>query len=594
MCATDSMAVNQDQDNRIQQWLEESDEEEDDRAAEEDDMDSNQGEDNQEYSEHDTASENEAEEPGEAIIYTENRIPFVLGKDDLTRWQLHCPNVNPRVRRGRQNVVTEAAGVKGAARNAVTVTDAWKIFFPDVVIDQIVVQTNRFLQRIRQSYARERDCLDTNSEEILALFGLLYLAGANKSSKLDICDMWDKSMLAPQIFRIVMSINRFKLLLRALRFDNVNDREERRQQDKLAPIRELFEGFVERCMSSYSPGVNCTVDEMLFRFYGRCPFKQYIPSKPDKYGIKVFALVDSENFFTVKMEVYCGTQPDGPYVVDNSPSAVVKRIIGPIENTGRNITCDNWFSSVTLCRDLQQNHKTTLVGTVRKNRRELPKMIAETKKMPEKSSMFLFADRCTLVSYVPKKNRNVILISTMHETDTIDPDTGDNNKPEIITYYNKTKSGVDVVDQKRKQYTVKRVCNRWPLAIFFPLMDIAAINSQIVYQKNNGVVIPRKVYLKQLGRSLVRNYLTTRLANPNLKPDLKTLIRLELGIREEGNRDARNANNDREKCHFCPRQKNRKTKSRCARCGVPICGEHVVTTCRNCLGDQQADDEYDD
>lgn len=60
-------------------------------------------------------------------------------------------------------------------------------------------------------------------------------------------------------------------------------------------------------------------------------------------------------------------------------------------------------------------------------------MIAETKKMPEKSSMFLFADRCTLVSYVPKKNRNVILISTMHETDTIDPDTGDNNKPEIIT-----------------------------------------------------------------------------------------------------------------------------------------------------------------
>lgn len=100
MCATDSMAVNQDQDNRIQQWLEEKDEEEDDRAAEEDDMDSNQGEDNQEYSEHDTASENETEEPGEAIIYTENRIPFVLGKDNLTRWQLHCPYVNPRVRRG--------------------------------------------------------------------------------------------------------------------------------------------------------------------------------------------------------------------------------------------------------------------------------------------------------------------------------------------------------------------------------------------------------------------------------------------------------------------------------------------------------------
>ena len=34
----------------------------------------------------------------------------------------------------------------------------------------------------------------------------------------------------------------------------------------------------------------------------------------------------------------------------------------------------------------------------------------------------------------------------MHNDDKIDPATGDDKKPEIITFYNSTKGGVDVVD----------------------------------------------------------------------------------------------------------------------------------------------------
>lgn len=590
------MGTNQVQDILIDQWLDESEDEGEDSTADIA-LDSNAEEDNvEEYSEHDTESENEAEDPQEPqVIHSQNNAPFVLGKDNITKWLLHCPKTNQRVRRGRQNVVTQAAGVKRNARNAVTAIDSWKIFFTNEMIDKIVANTNRFLERIRPNFTRERDCLNTTSEEMLAFFGLLYYAGLLKSSKVDLSDLWKKSMLSPPIFRMVMSVNRFKLLLRALRFDNINDRQERRQMDKMAPIRELFEEFVQQCTDAYSPGTNCTIDEMLIGFYGRCPFKQYIPSKPDKYGIKVFALVSSENFFTVKMEVYCGVQPVGPFLVDNSPAAVVKRMIEPIDNTGRNVTCDNWFTSVTLARDLMQNHRTTIVGTVRKNRVEIPRMLAETKKLPETSSVFLYADNVTLVSYVPKKNRNVILASTMHYSDTIDPATGDKNKPEIITYYNKTKGGVDVVDQKRKQYTVKRVCNRWPLAIFFSLMDIAVVNGQIIYQINNREVVKRRTYLKDLALSLVRNHLMTRLANPLLNPDLKVLIRMELGMRRERNRARRDDNNEREKCSICPRKKNRKTKSRCAVCGDPVCGEHTVTTCAPC-NDEQHDqpDEYED
>lgn len=44
--------------------------------------------------------------------------------------------------------------------------------------------------------------------------------------------------------------------------------------------------------------------------------------------------------------------------------------------------------------------------------------------------------------------------------DSIDPDTGDKYKPEVITFYNSTKGGVDVVDQMKTEYNVTRKSNR--------------------------------------------------------------------------------------------------------------------------------------
>ncbi|KRY04854.1 hypothetical protein T01_11867 [Trichinella spiralis] len=36
----------------------------------------------------------------------------------------------------------------------------------------------------------------------------------------------------------------------------------------------------------YNPSENVTVDERLYPFKGRCQFRQYMPKKPAKYGIK--------------------------------------------------------------------------------------------------------------------------------------------------------------------------------------------------------------------------------------------------------------------------------------------------------------------
>ena len=52
--------------------------------------------------------------------------------------------------------------------------------------------------------------------------------------------------------------------------------------------------------------------------------------------------------------------------------------------------------------------KIPMVGTVRKNKPELPPALLATKGREAFSSKFAFTPTTTLVSYLPKRNRNVV------------------------------------------------------------------------------------------------------------------------------------------------------------------------------------------
>ncbi|KAJ4922323.1 hypothetical protein JOQ06_019049, partial [Pogonophryne albipinna] len=61
------------------------------------------------------------------------------------------------------------------------------------------------------------------------------------------------------------------------------------------------------------------------------------------------------------------------------------------------------------------------------------------------SSTFAFTKTHTLVSYIPRRGRNVLLLSTKHRS----PDVSDEikRKPVIIKDYNRCKGGVDNLDK---------------------------------------------------------------------------------------------------------------------------------------------------
>lgn len=141
----------------------------------------------------------------------------------------------------------------------------------------------------------------------------------------------------------------------------------------------------------------------------------------------------------------------------------------------------------------------TLVGTVRKNKRELPAKFINTKLLAANSSMFGFQQNKTLVCYVPRRGKNVILISSMHHDDKIDRATGEKAKPEI-RFYNETKSGVDAVDEKAANYNCARNTRRWPMVVLYYLLNMAAINAHIIFCAN------KRKFLMQLARELISDY----------------------------------------------------------------------------------------
>ncbi|CAF2980971.1 unnamed protein product [Rotaria sp. Silwood2] len=81
------------------------------------------------------------------------------------------------------------------------------------------------------------------------------------------------------------------------------------------------------------------------------------------------------------------------------------------------MTTDNCFTSAELTEDLL-DVQTTLVGTIRRNKKEIPSELQSDRQCSEQSPIFCFHRQLTLIRHVPKKGKAVILLSSMHHDKT--------------------------------------------------------------------------------------------------------------------------------------------------------------------------------
>lgn len=205
-------------------------------------------------------------------------------------------------------------------------------------------------------------------------------------------------------------------------------------------------------------------------------------------------------------------------------------------NIGANVTMDNFFTSYKLACDLLKNH-TTIVGTIRSNKPELPRIFAskeDAKTRGAFSSVFCYSGPCQLVSYTTHSKKNVMLLSTAHAQEEINPQT---SKPTVIHDYNKHKGGVDTFDKMLRGFTCKRKTNCWPMAMFYNIVDVAALAAFRLFEMchpswNLNKSEKRNFFLKELAFDLAEPHLRNRIKTKNMTKNTKIAMDL-IGFRRD-------------------------------------------------------------
>ncbi|KAG5898510.1 hypothetical protein JTB14_038464 [Gonioctena quinquepunctata] len=152
---------------------------------------------------------------------------------------------------------------------------------------------------------RQQIWKNVTMNELHAFMGILLAAGRNHSRRLHITVMWCTGELFRQpFFTAAMPRDRYKEIFRNIRFDDPTTRAERIEntKDKLQAIRTLYDQFTQNCIGKYSPGAYITVVERLATFRGKCPFRVYMKSKPDRYGIKIWVCADSKTGYVLNSQ----------------------------------------------------------------------------------------------------------------------------------------------------------------------------------------------------------------------------------------------------------------------------------------------------
>lgn len=394
------------------------------------------------------------------------------------------------------------------------------------ILNLIVTETNRYATGLIENTAnisrssRLTTWVDTNIEEMKRFFGIAIWMGLCKRSIL--ANYWSTDPLYKNSVAKTMSRNRFEIILRMLHFNN-ND--ETPVNDRLAKLTPLLYVLEQNFQTVYTLGPEIVIDESMVPWRGRLLFRQYIPGKKHKYGVKLFKICNPKGF-TWRIKVYSGKSGDS-----GAQTALGDRVVmyltDDLLDEGRTLYTDNFYTSVTLAQTLLQR-STHLVGTLRKNRKNVPKTVVHQKLCLGGVYGEESQEGIVIQKWKPKPNKEVLMLSTKHNLemeevkskrkipDGIIPSASkksrrDNSssetrkmKPKSIIEYNNGKTGIDKSDQMSSYNTAIRKGMKWYRKVALELITgTAIVNAHVVYKEATNKNITMTKFREDVCRSLI-------------------------------------------------------------------------------------------
>ena len=338
-----------------------------------------------------------------------------------------------------------------------------------------------------------------SAAELNAFVAIFILMGINKLPK--ISDYWSQTPgLGNSWISDTMSRNRFFKINKYIHLHDVETELPRGHAnfDSLQKIRRVLNHMKQKFGQFYIPRKCLSIDEAMIAYKGRVRFKQYVPSKPTRWGIKVFELCDSVSGYCLDFDVYTGK--------DRKPSNmglgydVVKMFMERYLHKFHHVFYDRFFSGLPICEYLLANN-TYVSGTIMLNRRGLPKK-AKTTKLGRGASVLYQKNQSNVVltTWMDKRQVNLLSSGSTNEVD-------ENGKPLSIINYNRYMGGVDLNDQLCHYYRVGRKCLKWWRYVLWFTVNTAITNAWILYKSSPHYNRRRKINTHEKFRLELRQQL---------------------------------------------------------------------------------------
>ncbi|KAL3210992.1 hypothetical protein MRX96_008499 [Rhipicephalus microplus] len=338
----------------------------------------------------------------------------------------------------------------------------FKDFFDDNFMNHILKQSNVFAtqKNSNKGLALSRDELD----RFLGTVTFMSICRLPRSRL-----YWAAESRVPTVAD-TMPRDRWEAIKANLHFNNNDDMPPPNDphKDRLFKVRPVIDFLLPKFQGIPKTQALC-VDEQMVPFKGRSSLKQYIPSKPHKWGYKVFLLCDPQGMVH-SFEIYTGRIDAVPGEARHwcqwqySPQAFISQNIQPGLN--HLLFCDNWFTSLKLFSSLSKKDVHCL-GTVRANRLQgcpLPSDASLKKKGRGSFEEFeTVVDATKLIALKWYDNRAVTTLSTFAGAEPVTSvGRWERSKkmtvqvecPSAVSIYNKFMGGVDQLDALIAYYRI--------------------------------------------------------------------------------------------------------------------------------------------
>lgn len=257
----------------------------------------------------------------------------------------------------------------------------------DTLIENTVHQTNLYAKQCLEGTANPRrhsyvaTWTDVSATEKRQWLGFIFLTGLIKKNHIK--DYWSTNPLhSTPIFPAVMTRNRYEAIKKFTHWTNNAGAPGTNyaNHDRLYKIRPLLSHLSEKFQKFSVPSSNISINESLLLFKGRPVWKQFMPLKCSRFGIKIYVFCDSGTGYTYCYRIYTGAQEPATDITNDLPQEcedmlssekIVVWLLQLLLDKGYHLYIDNYYTSIPLATYLLTRN-THFTGTIRANRIPAP------------------------------------------------------------------------------------------------------------------------------------------------------------------------------------------------------------------------------